>query len=59
MLLNRQESHADGVFARFRQGEAQRLAFAGEELVRNLDQQAGAITGFGVATAGAAMRQVD
>ena len=34
-------------------------AFAREEFVRNLDQEAGAVAGFRIAAAGAAMRQVD
>ena len=34
-------------------------ALAREELVRNLDQDAGAVAGFRIAAAGAAMRQVD
>ena len=34
-------------------------AFAREELVRNLNQDARAIAGFRIAAAGAAMRQVD
>ena len=40
------------------QSEAQLLAFAREELVRNLDEHAGAVAGFRIATAGAAVRQV-
>ena len=41
------------------QREAQLRAFAGKELVGNLDQNAGAIAGFRIAAAGAAMRQVE
>ena len=59
MLLDRKEGHADAIGSRFRQREAQLLAFAGEEFVRNLDQDAGAIAGFWIAAAGAAMRQVE
>ena len=33
--------------------------FAREEFVRNLDQDAGAVAGFGVAAAGAAVSQID
>ena len=54
-----QEHHADAVVARVGQGVAEFLAFAGEELVGNLDEDAGAVTGFGVATAGSAMGQID
>ena len=54
-----QEHHADAVLAGRRQGEAQRGALAREELVRNLDQDAGAVAGFRIAAAGAAVRQVD
>ena len=59
MRFHRQEGHADPVLARGRQGEAELGAFAGEEFVRNLDQDARAIAGFRIAAAGAAMRQVD
>ena len=53
------EDHADAVFAGLGQREAQLLAFAREELVRNLDQHAGAVAGFRIAAASAAMRQVE
>ncbi len=39
--------------------KSERGGFAAEELVRDLDQQARAVAGFGIAAAGAAMRQVD
>ena len=42
-----------------RQGEAELGAFAREELVRNLDEDAGAVAGLRIAAAGAAVRQVD
>ena len=42
-----------------RQREAELGALAREELVRNLNQDAGAVAGFRIAAAGAAMRQVD
>ena len=54
-----EEGHADAVLAGGRQGEAELGALAREELVRNLDQHAGAIAGFRIAAAGAAVRQVD
>ena len=41
------------------QREAEPRALAREELVGNLDQHAGAVAGFRVAAAGAAVRQVD
>ena len=57
--FHRQEHHADAVLAGRRQREAQLGALAREELVRNLDQDAGAVAGFRIAAAGSAMRQVD
>ena len=57
--LHRQEDHADAVLARRRQGETQLGALAREELVRDLDQDAGAVAGSRIAAAGAAVRQVD
>ena len=59
LRLHRQEGHAHAVLARGRQGEAELGALAREELVRDLDQHAGAVAGFRIAAAGAAMRQVD
>ncbi len=59
VLLDRQERHADAVGSGLRQREAEFLAFAGKELVRNLDEHAGAVAGFRIAAAGAAMRQVE
>ena len=59
LRLHRQEGHAHAVFAGGRQGEAELGAFAGEELVRDLDQDAGAVAGFRIAAAGAAVGQVD
>ena len=59
VLLHRQEDHADAVLAGCGQREAELRAFAREELVRDLDQDAGAVAGFRIAAAGAAMRQVD
>ena len=52
-------NHAHAVFARRRQREAELGALAREELVRDLDQHAGAVAGFRVAAAGAAVRQID
>ncbi len=57
--LDGQEGHADAVFAFGGEGEAEGGAFAGEELVRDLDEDACAIAGFGIAAAGAAVGEVD
>jgi hypothetical protein len=59
MRLHGQERHADAIFAFGGQAEAERGALAGEELVRDLNEDAGAVAGFGIAAAGAAVRQVD
>ena len=59
MRFHRQEHHAHAVLARGRQREPQFGAFAREETVRDLNQHARAVAGFRVATARAAMRQVD
>ena len=53
------EDHADAVLAGGREREAELGAFAGEELVRDLNQDAGAVAGFRIAAACAAVRQVD
>ena len=54
-----QEGHADAVLAGGRQGEAEFGALAGEELVGDLDEDSGAVAGFGIATAGSSVGQVD
>ena len=59
MLFDRQEHHADAIFARRRQRETESRRFAREKFVRDLNQNAGAVAGFRIATAGAPMRQVD
>ena len=59
MSLDRQKDHADAVLAGLRQLDVQAATFAGEELVRNLDEDAGAVAGLRIAAAGAAMGQVD
>src|SRR5437899_960055 len=58
MFLNRQESHAYRVLAGRRQFESENRALAGKKLVRNLNQDAGAVASFGIAAAGAAMREI-
>ena len=57
--LHRQKHHADAVLARRRQREAQLGALARKELVRDLNQDAGAVAGFRIAAARAAVREVD
>ena len=59
LRLHRQEHHADAVGARLGQRETQLRAFARKELVRDLDQNAGAVARLRIAAASAAMRQVD
>src|SRR5690348_6507672 len=58
MFLDRQERRADSVCAGLRQSESELLALASEELMWNLDEDAGAITGFRIAPARATMRQI-
>ena len=58
MFLDRQKSHADAIRPRFGQGESEFFALAREEFVGNLDQNAGAVAGLGVAAASAAVREV-
>ena len=55
----RQEDHADRVFAGFRQLEAQGFRFAAEKTVRELDQDAGAVTGQRIGADRAAVVQID
>ncbi len=57
--LNRQEHHAHAVFAYGRQSEAQLGALPREELVRDLNQDSRAIARLRIASASAAMSQVD
>jgi hypothetical protein len=58
MLFNRQKGHAHGVLAGRGQFNSEGCALAGKKLVRNLNQDAGAVTSFGIAAAGAAMREI-
>jgi hypothetical protein len=53
------EGHADAVLSGRRQGETELGALAREELVGDLNQDAGAIAGTGIAAAGAPVGQVD
>jgi hypothetical protein len=59
VALYRQERHPHPILAGGREGEAELGTLAGEELVRDLDQDAGSVAGLGVAAASAAVRQVD
>lgn len=59
MLLHRQERHADGIFANLREAKPERRALADKEFMGDLDEDAGAITGFRIASAGAAVGKVD
>ena len=56
----REEAHRHRVVAERRQREAAHAAIGGRvELVRNLQQDAGAVAGARIAAGGAAMREVD
>ena len=57
--LHGEEDHAHAVLAGVGEREAELGAFAREELVRNLNGDAGAVAGLRVAAAGAAVSQVD
>ena len=59
VAFDRQEDHADAVLARRRESEAEAVTLTGEEGVGDLDEDAGAVTGVGVAAGGAAVGQVD
>ncbi|MGY4598834.1 hypothetical protein ACVWXL_006580 [Bradyrhizobium sp. GM22.5] len=54
----RHEQRADGVFARIGQHEAELLRLAAEESMRDLHQNAGAVTGARVGADGAAVLEV-
>ena len=59
MLLHRQKHQPHAVFARRRQGEAEFVGLAREELVGNLDDDSRAVPRHRVASACAAVLQVD
>src|SRR5208282_5718848 len=59
VFLHRQECHAHAIGAGRRQFETQLAALAHEELVWDLEENAGAISGFGIASACPAVRQVE
>src|SRR6185312_11477188 len=59
MLLNRQKSHANGILTGCRQFNSEGSTLADEKLVRNLNQDSGAVSGFRIAAACAAVRQID
>ena len=52
------KNHADAVFTFVRKGKAQDFTFALEELVWNLDQDAGAVATVGVSPFGTAVTEV-
>ncbi len=56
--VERQEHHPDAILAARRKCEAELRAFLDEEIVRDLDQYAGAVSGPRIASARAAMGQV-
>ncbi len=56
--IARHEQHADRVFAGRRQAEAEPAGLRGEERVRNLDQDAGAVAGARIGADGAAMLEI-
>src|SRR5581483_3248214 len=58
VLLARQEDHADAVLARCGERDLLARAFATEERVGDLDQDAGAVAGQRIAAARAPVRQV-
>ncbi len=57
--LDGQKDHADAILARGRQRETELGALPREKSVRDLNENAGAVARLGIATAGAAMRQID
>src|SRR6266849_7162997 len=59
MFLHRQERHAYAISAGQRQFEAQFAALPHKELMRDLEENAGAIARLGIASAGPAVRQVE
>ena len=59
MRIDRKKYHAHSVLTRSRQGETQARRFALEESVGNLDQDARAIAGLRIASASAAMGEID
>ena len=56
--FNREKGHAHAVFALRRQREAELAALPREKVVRDLDDDAGAVAGLRVASAGAAVREI-
>ena len=59
LRLHRQEHHADAVLPGSGSEKPSSRAFPREKFVRDLDQNAGAVAGFRIAAAGAAVRQID
>src|ERR1019366_10265725 len=59
VFLHRQERHAHAISAGQRQFETQLAALPHKELVWDLEENAGAIAGLGIASAGPAVRKVE
>jgi hypothetical protein len=59
MLLYRQESHSYRVFARSGQLKSKSRALAREKLMRNLNQDSGAVTGFRIAPTRSTVGEID
>jgi hypothetical protein len=58
MFLHRKKNHSNAVRSCLWKLETKLLALAGEELMRDLNQNASAVTGFRIASTRAAVRQV-
>ena len=59
MLLYRKERHAHGVLTGPGQFKSKNFGFFDKKLVWNLNQNAGAVAGLGIATAGPAVGEVN
>jgi hypothetical protein len=59
VLLDGEKGHPHAVGARLGQSKPELAAFPHEEFVRDLNQNAGTVAGFRIATTRAPMRQVD
>src|SRR6185437_13314648 len=58
LAIHRQKTHRDAVLSGFGQGKAQIVRFTREETMRNLDQNAGAIARFRIASASAPVDEI-
>ena len=59
MFFDRQKRHADAVGARLGEFKTEGGTLTREKLMRNLEENSGAVSGLGIASASAAMRQVE